>query len=215
MQELKIIIADDHPVVRDSLKLFFQIQMNSTFVEEAIDGMDFIKKVSESHFDLAMIDIEMPLKNGIESTREALLIKPDLKILAFSSYEDINLIKGVLDAGAGGYVLKNADFDELKLAISWIMENKRYCSAKVFDILTKQLNNKNTTITTILTDREIEILKLIANGLSREEISEKLFISKRTFDKHRDNMLQKSSAKNIAGLIKYAIKNNIILLDDM
>ena len=211
MQELKIIIADDHPVVRDSLKLFFQIQMNSTFVEEAIDGMDFIKKVSESHFDLAMIDIEMPLKNGIESTREALLIKPDLKILAFSSYEDINLIKGVLDAGAGGYVLKNADFDELKLAISWIMENKRYCSAKVFDILTKQLNNKNTTITTILTYREIEILKLIANGLSREEISEKLFISKRTFDKHRDNMLQKSSAKNIAGLIKYAIKNNIIL----
>jgi len=215
MNNLKVIVADDHPVVRDSLKLFFQTQLEAQQVEEASNGNEFLLKLSQSHYDLAMIDIQMPEKNGIEATQIARSLLPNLRIIAFSNYEDINLIHRVLEAGANGYILKNADFAELKLAVISVLSNKTYYSAKVFDLLSGKLKAEKNGNYVSLTEREIEILRWIAKGYSRAEIAKKLFISERTFDKHRENLLLKTNCSNNVSLILFSLKNNIISINEV
>jgi len=215
MNLYKIIVADDHPVVRDSLKLFFGTQLKVQKVAEAANGNELLEKLSAESFDLAVIDIRMPELNGIDATKQALKIRPNLKVIVFSTYDDINLIHGAVEAGANGYLLKTADFSELELAVNWVMNNKTYYSAKVLEILSKNMKSAKSKNEYQLTDRETEVLKLICKGLSRPEIAEKLFISERTFDKHRENLLLKTNCNNSGSLILFALKNKIISIEEI
>jgi DNA-binding NarL/FixJ family response regulator len=156
------------------------------------------------------MDIEMPGINGIEATKEVLKIYSKTKVIALSMYGNENFYSEMIDAGAKGFLLKNSKFKDVQKAIIDVYQGKNFFSQEILESIIKNLNkNKYKKKNTDLTEREIEILYNICKGLSNQEISDFLYISKRTVDKHRENILLKTQSKNTAGLVVYAIKNKI------
>ncbi|MCW3806609.1 response regulator transcription factor [Plebeiibacterium marinum] len=208
MTGLNIFIVDDHTLFREGLKFLLS---NSSFVlsiSEAKNGKDFINNIHSSPPDVVLMDIEMPVKNGIEATKEALKIFPSLKIIALSMYGEENFYRDMIDAGAKGFLLKNSRFDEVEQAIMDVYEGKNYFSPEILNQIIKNLNRNNNLAkkNAVLSKREQEVLFHICKGLSNQEIADTLCISKRTVDKHRENILLKSQSKNTAELVVYAIK---------
>jgi DNA-binding NarL/FixJ family response regulator len=161
------------------------------------------------------MDIKMPGINGIETTRRALEIKPDLKILALSMFGENEYVEEMLQAGALGYLLKNIGKEELMKAIDNISQEKGYFSDEILVMVTRKVfnakqENKEKNILDSFTKREIEVLQLVSQGYSNADIAEKLQISPRTVGGHRNNMLSKSGLKNTAALVSFALKNNAI-----
>ncbi|MGZ4116448.1 MAG: LuxR C-terminal-related transcriptional regulator, partial [Bacteroidia bacterium] len=168
-----------------------------------------------SPFDVVLMDIEMPGISGIDTTRLLLQEHPNAKILALSMYNEKGIISKALEAGASGYVLKNVNKEELIEAIKKVAAGEKYYSSGAATALleknaTKIVTGKKESLPDKLTKRETEILKLVAQGLSNREVAEKLFISPRTVDTHRTNLMEKLQIKNIAGLIRYAIQNGYL-----
>ena len=154
------------------------------------------------------MDIEMPVMNGVQAARLAKEISPEIKLIALSMYSDESYYLSMIEAGACGFLLKNSNFQEVEKAIVDVYNDKSYISIEILNNILKHpkksnFNNFNET----LTEREVEILLLICKGLTNNEIAEKLFLSKRTIDKHRENLLIKTQSKNTANLVIYAIKN--------
>ena len=208
MTGLNIFIVDDHTLFREGLKFLLS---NSSFVlsiSEAKNGKDFINNIHSNPPDVVLMDIEMPVKNGIEATKEALKIIPSLKIIALSMYGEENFYRDMIDAGAKGFLLKNSRFDEVEQAIMDVYEGKNYFSPEILNQIIKNLNRNNNLAkkNAVLSKREQEVLFHICKGLSNQEIADTLCISKRTVDKHRENILLKSQSKNTAELVVYAIK---------
>ena len=215
MKKIKLLIVDDHQLVLDGLKTLIKDVPGFVLAGEANSGDDALRLARSCQFDIALMDIEMSGKNGIETTRELLREYPKAKILALTMYNEKGIINKVMEAGASGYVLKNVNKAELIDAIKKIADGQKYFSS---DVVTTLLEKNATKIGSDLeetgfekpTKREVEILRLIVLGLSNREIGEKLFISPRTVDTHRTNMMEKLQVKNIAGLIRYAIKNGYL-----
>jgi DNA-binding NarL/FixJ family response regulator len=157
------------------------------------------------------MDIEMPVMNGIEATRKALELDANLKILALSMYSEESYLSSMIEAGASGFLLKNSSFKEVKNALIDVMEGKNYYSQdiiqSILEIMTHKINNPGKDRDDI-TQREKDILYYICKGFSNAEIAQKLGISKRTVDKHRENLLQKTESRNTANLVTYAIKHH-------
>lgn len=180
-------------------------------IREADNGKVFLDDLENAHPDLVLIDIEMPVMDGITATRQALENDPGLRVIALSMYADERYYSNMIEAGARGFLLKNSSFDEVKRAIDEVSDGHSYFSPEIMDDLIKNINRKKIIRKeTELTDREIEILYHICTGLSNQEIADKLYLSKRTVDKHRENLLLKTSSRNTASLVIYAIKNGII-----
>ena len=209
-----VLIVDDHKMIRDGLRFMLESQKNNYefVIEEADTGETGVEKAKNNSYDIIIMDFQLPKINGAEAT--ALIIKnnPNTKILSLSNYDEYMYIDSVLKAGAKGFVLKNIGPEELLKAIETIISGKNYYSSDVAIKLLSFENNegkdiryKNEKITG-LSKREIEVLKLIADGFTNEEIANKLFISKRTVDTHRQNLLNKLSVKNTAGLVRYALE---------
>lgn len=210
MSELKIYLVDDHDLFREGLKFLLQGRKEISSVFEASNGIEFLNNMNENKADIALLDIEMPGLNGIETCQKALQIQPELKIIALSMYGDENFYSEMIDAGAHGFLLKNSKFDTLMRAIKEVSEDKNYFSPEILKkIITNMHKTQNRRTEDELSEREKEILYNICIGLSNMEIADKLFISKRTVDKHRENILLKTNAGNTAGLVIYAIKNEI------
>lgn len=211
MNKLKVYLVDDHTLFREGLKLLLSKLSLIGKIFEAENGRQFIDHLQELNPDIVLIDIEMPVLNGIRATQEALEINPDLKIIALSMYADENYYTSMIEAGAKGFLLKNSSFDQVKRAITDVTEGRSYFSPEIMDELIKNINRKKIIRKeTELTDREIEILFHICKGLSNQEIADRLILSKRTVDKHRENLLLKTSSKNTASLVIYAIRNGVI-----
>lgn len=215
MKDIKIILADDHQLVLDGMRTMLQGVEGFTIVAECRNGQDVLEAARKIEFDLILMDIEMPQLNGIEATRILLEEQPAAKILALTMFNEKGIIVKVMEAGAKGYVLKNANFHELVEAIRKVASGQNFISSDVIGTLMEKdsirvESSKTETDTESLTKREIEILKLIAQGLSNKEIGEKLFISHRTVDTHRTHLLDKLQVKNIAGLIRFAMKNGFL-----
>ena len=208
MKKLKIYLVDDHALFREGLRFLLS---NIEFVEtiyEAENGEQFIRMLPEHPADLVLLDIEMPEMGGIEAAQKALAIQPDLKIIALSMYSDEDYYASMIDAGAQGFLLKNSSFDEVTRAINEVAVGKTYFAAEILQsILRNMKSKKGEPQDNELTERESEILRQICNGLSNNEIAELLSISKRTVDKHRENLLQKTQSRNTASLVIYAIKH--------
>jgi DNA-binding NarL/FixJ family response regulator len=207
--KLNLFLIDDHSLFREGLKFLLS---HFDFIEniyEAENGMQFISALkSNTPADIALLDIEMPVMNGIDATRQALLIRPELKIIALSMYSEESYYSSMIDAGAVGFLMKNSNFSEVKKAISDVWEGKNYFSSEILQsILTRVKNKKQQNINEEITERETEILFYICKGLSNAEIARELTISKRTVDKHRENLLEKTMSKNTANLVIFAIKN--------
>jgi DNA-binding NarL/FixJ family response regulator len=210
MKKIKIYLVDDHALFREGLKFLLS---GLDFIEEifeAENGEQFISGLKANPADIALLDIEMPVMNGTEAARRALEIFPELKIIALSMYSEENYYASMIDVGASGFLLKNSKFSEVKKAISDVWEGRSYFSPEIVkSVITRFASEKGrSTITEEIdiTNREIEILEFICKGLSNAEIAEKLSISKRTVDKHRENLLLKTGSKNTASLVIFAIK---------
>jgi DNA-binding NarL/FixJ family response regulator len=215
MKKIRILIIDDHQLILDGLKALIKDVPEFFCAGEANSGNEALKLARSSVFDIVLMDIEMDGINGIETTRLLLEEHPAAKILALTMYNEKGMINRALEAGASGYVLKNVNKEELIEAIKKIVSGEKYFSAEVVATLlektsTKIITSKETSDLDNLTKREIEVLKLIAQGLSNREAGEKLFISPRTVDTHRTNMMEKLQIKNIAGLIRYAIQHSYL-----
>jgi two-component system NarL family response regulator len=187
-------------------------------LEEANNGEEVMQILQRRKVDLVLMDIEMPELNGIEATKQIRAKYPDVKVMALSGTKEKKTITQMLDAGASGFVLKNCTKDELISAIRKIARGSKYFSSDVSEALMDimaESNKKQKSVNEIiqrdqLTPREIEIIKLLAEGMSSPDIAKKLFRSSRTIDTHRTNIMKKIGVHNIAGLIKYAIQNGII-----
>ena len=208
--KIKIFLVDDHNLFREGLKFLLSNNDLISEIHEAENGKDLLKNVLNVKPDIILMDIEMPVMNGIEATTEVLKIYPETKIIALSMYANENFYSEMIDAGAKGFLLKNSKFEDVQKAIVDVNEGKNYFSPEILEAIIKNLNKKKfKKKNTNLTEREIEVLYNICKGLSNQEIADFLYVSKRTVDKHRENILLKTQSKNTAGLVIYAIKNEI------
>lgn len=206
-----ILIADDHQMFIDGLKALLKREKNFQIIGEVGSGGQAIEFIENHQPDLLITDISMPGMSGVDLTRWVKSNYPEIKVLVLTMYNDREIVNEILMSEAEGYILKNTGKHELISAINRINGNSTFYSTEVLNVmmtrLKKQRNiEKNTSL---LTPREIEIVKLIMEELSSEEIAEKLFISKRTVDTHRKNILQKTNTRTIVGLLKFAIENNL------
>ena len=212
LEKLSILITDDHKLFREGMKLILSNLSYIDEIYEAANGKEcdqFFEK--GGYADIVFMDIEMPEKNGIESTIDILSKFPDINIIALSMYADEDYYSKMIEAGAKGFILKNSGIKEVEDAIQQVITGKSYFSQEILSSFIRNMSRKKQIhVSGKLSDREEEVLYLICKGHSNQQIADILHISKRTVDKHRENLLFKTDSKNTPGLVMYAVKNGII-----
>jgi DNA-binding NarL/FixJ family response regulator len=215
MEKINILVVDDHKIVRDGILSLLQDEPDICVISQAENGKDALEKIPKVSPHLVLIDISMPVMNGIDCTREITKKYPEIKVLALTMLNELEHIKNMLSAGAGGYLLKNSGKEELVTAIKTVVAGQNYFSTEVKDMIMMEMVKKKSSPGKIigekvpLTSRELDILELILQEFTNQEIADKLFISVRTVDAHRRNLLEKTGARNTAGLVKFAIENHL------
>lgn len=210
---IHVFIVDDHKMVIDGMQLLLKDETDITVVGTALNGEESIAEIPKHKVDVVLLDINMPGINGIETCKQLLKDNPDLKIVAISMHKESSLIKLMLNNGAKGYVLKNAGQDEVIDAIKTVHQDKMYLDDTVNEIvLNSVLKNGSEKITSpfpTLSRREKDVLRLILDECTTQEIADKLFISFGTVETHRRNMLIKTGVRNTAGLVRTAIEYDL------
>ena len=208
MSKINVLLTDDHQIIIDGLKSLLKNSDEIIVAAEANNGREALRILGLLSIDVLLMDIDMPVMNGIEALKEMRKQFRDVKVIILSMHNEAGMIKSLMSIGADGYVLKSCSQEELIGAIRKVASGQSYFSTDVTLALLKPANPEQKN--EILTERETEILKLIAAGFSNKEIGDQLFISHRTVDTHRTNLMKKLDVSNIAGLISYAIKNGIV-----
>ena len=209
--DINIAIADDHQLVIDGLVSLLEKVNGFTIKATALNGEEAMRFAEHLNIDVYLMDIDMPEMNGIDTTKALKQDYPDIKVVILTMHDEKSMIQMLMDIGADGYLLKNSDQDELTLAIKNVHQGKKHFSSQVtMSLLQPDAPGIQQENLKDLTEREVEILTQIAEGLSNKEIGEKLFISHRTVDTHRTNLMKKLEVHNIAGLIRFAIKNGLV-----
>ncbi len=209
---IKLLVVDDHKLVREGIIAMLRNNNRLEIVAEADNGRQALEFIQMHSVDIVLMDINMPEMDGIETTTAIGKNYPEVKVLGISMHKDEVNIIAMLKAGASGYILKNSDKHTLHKAIMQVHSGNTFFPPDVAEIvMNHHLQKKRRTIPKeeVLTNREKEVLYWIVEGLTNSEIAEKLFISKRTVDSHRNNLLEKLNAKNTAALVKYAVKYGI------
>jgi DNA-binding NarL/FixJ family response regulator len=213
MKKIKIVLVDDHKLLRDGIRNIIEQRSDIQIIGEASDGREAIKIALELLPDVIVMDLAMPGMNGIEAAKIINKKKPHLKIIGLSMHSGKQFIQGMFKAGAMAYLLKDGDADELITAITTVVQNTRYLSRDL-DQNFLSLIKKGESIDDIhLTSRETEVLQLIAEGNSSKKIGEILFLSPKTVDVHRTNIMKKTNFQTISELTKYAIQRGLTSLD--
>jgi DNA-binding NarL/FixJ family response regulator len=211
---VNIAIVEDHTLFREGLKSLLEPSSEYKIVAEFANGRDFVDNMFNYNIDLVLIDIEMPVMNGIDATYEAKMKNPSLRFIALSMYSEQRYYYEMIKAGVSGFVLKEATTDELDKAISDVMNDQSYFSPKLLQqvaINIPEMEAKQKLMNKLeLTEREIEVMNLICKGFSNNEISESLFVSVKTVETHKTRLLKKTGTKNSTGLILFALKNKLI-----
>jgi len=211
-EAIKIIVADDHVIFLDGITSLLDREQKLSIIGKAKNGKEFIELLQHQTPDLALLDISMPEMDGIELTKYLKKNHPSIKILIITTHGSMQTIAKLIRLGANGYLLKNAERTELVHAISTIINGENYYSEEVSEKLKTNTKNLKNNLSSIeeLSQREKEILTLIAKEYTATEIAEKTFISLNTVNTHRRNLLSKLNAKNTAGLVKYAVENGLL-----
>ncbi len=210
-KKYRVFLVDDHALFLSGLKGLLSRYRELEIVGEATDGAEFLKMLPDCGCDVVLMDIDMPGMSGIQATEEALMIEPSLKIITLSMHGEEEFYFRMVEAGAKGFLLKNSDIKEVVEAIKTVAEGGTYFSQELlFSLVGSLKSTRHEHEHEHLSEREKEILLLICKGFSNHEIGDKLFISKRTVDKHRANILEKTGCKNTANLVVYAIKSSLV-----
>jgi len=218
--EITVLLADDHGIVRKGIRSLLEQESWIKIVGEAEDGMEVLKKAGKLLPDILVLDISLPLLNGLEVARRLNKLHSEIKIIILSMHDSDDLIYETLQAGVKGYILKKSAPDQLVSAIRAVSLGKSFFSPEISKIIDErkieqgQLIGKESILVPALTGRESDILQLVAEGHSNREIAEILFISIKTVENHRSKIMEKMNFRNIADLIKYAVSKGIIQLRD-
>ncbi|PLX11799.1 MAG: DNA-binding response regulator [Marinilabiliales bacterium] len=216
MDKIRLIIADDHQIVRDGIKSLLENEKEIEIIAEASNGNEVIQLVNDQNPDIVLLDISMPGLSGLEVAEVLQTEHPECKTLFLSMYINEEYILGAIKSGAKGYLPKNTTKSELLDAIHAIIKGKEYFSEDVSAIMLKSYmkrvkeDDEREKQNVQLTKRESEILKLFAEGLTNKEIADQLYISIRTVESHKNHIMQKLEFKSTVELVKYAIKNRLI-----
>jgi DNA-binding NarL/FixJ family response regulator len=208
-KNIRIVVADDHPLVRDGLKSFLAKISGFEVVGEAEDGNQLLACIAELTPDVAVVDISMPHLNGLDALQSINKTYPEVKLIVLTMHEEPEYIRKSLSSGAKAYLLKNTDPQELKAAILAVVNGGKYFNPTVANIVMENLARPEPE-TEALTPRELEVLKLVCQGMSNYQIASELFISIRTVEKHRVNVLRKMQALNTADLVRKSIEKGLI-----
>lgn len=216
METIKIVLADDHSIVRDGIKQLLETEEYIKIVGEASDGVEAINMVDESSPDILIMDISMPNMTGIEATHKLVQKQSSTKILILSMYDKEEYVLKAVELGAYGYLMKDTSKDKFIKAIKTINNNQKYFSSEISNIIVnKYLNAVQNTSSTrkekdLLTRRETEILTLIVKGVNNKKIAEKLELSVRTIETHRLNIMKKLEVKNAAEMVRVALERKLV-----
>jgi len=211
MDKIRIALADDHQLFRNGLKILLGSFSEFEVVAEASNGNELLRALETSPSDIVLMDISMPEMDGVEATGILSRQAPDTRVIALSMYGEEEYYYRMVDAGAKGFILKDSDITDVHDAIIAVHKGGNYFSQELlYHVINRIKNREQEVKSSSLSKREKEILLKICEGLSNHEIADALFISKRTVDKHRANLLAKTGSKNTASLILYAIKNRLI-----
>ncbi len=213
--KIKLLVTDDHQLIREGLVKLLSDQEEIRIVGEASDGYDAIKKCSLLKPDIVLMDISMPKMNGIDATRAIQKKQPQVKVIALSMFHEGPYIRNMLQAGAKGYVLKCSSLKQLLEAIQKVyLGNTFFCNEITQKLVEHYLSNEDSHNCNIcLSKHELSVMKLLVEGKSTKDIASELFVSVKTIGTHKQNILKKLNLKNIPDLVKYAIKEGVIILD--
>lgn len=208
--ERRIILVDDHSLFRNGLRGLLERRAQCRVVAEAASGEEFLALADDVEADVVFMDFAMPGLDGAQTTERALARHPELRIITLSMFGEESYYSRMVEAGARGFLLKDSDIGDVMEAIETVMAGGSYFSPQLLSSLTGRMRTRDDAADEPLSSREREILVAVCRGLSNQEIADELFISKRTVDKHRANILEKTGCKNTASLVVYAIRNRIV-----
>ncbi len=215
---IRILLADDHQITRSGLRALLEQQPDMVVVGEADNGRLAVRMAAELKPDVIVMDINMPELNGMEASRQIRTELPHTKIIALSMHSDKRYVAGMLKAGVSGYLLKNCAFDELVAAINSVVRHQSYLSPAIADTVMKDyasiLEGADQSPASQLSSREREVLQLIAEGLSTRDISERIHVSVKTVETHRQQIMRKLNAKSVAELTKIALREGLTSLEE-
>lgn len=206
----RILLVDDHQMILDGLGYIFQQSKSFEVVAKVRTGKEALHVLENIKIDIVITDIDMPGMTGLQLLKKVKKVYENIKVIVLSMHEDNQLVKEVMNNGADGYILKTANEDDMIMAVNQVYDGRKYFYSKITENLLTTPSSLSSDASMTLTTRELEILKLIAEGLSSSEIGEQLFISTRTVDTHRTNLMKKLDLKNIAGIVRYAINNKLL-----
>lgn len=215
MNILKILLVDDHEIFLKGLTMMLNEFNEFKVIGEAKNGQEFLDSLEHIIPDIVLMDIKMPILNGVEATKKAIEKYPDLKVIALTMFGEHKYLRMMADAGAQGFIQKNINKNELELAIQTVAKGQTYFSPEMMADIAQWgssaepgifLNDLNER----LSDRELDVLKLIIKGMSSQEMANKLFISPRTVEGHRANLIAKTGTRNVVDLVIYAIRNHLV-----
>ncbi|MCK4403505.1 MAG: response regulator transcription factor [candidate division Zixibacteria bacterium] len=218
MKKVKLLVADDHKIFRQGIKKLLEEESDLQVVGEAANGREAVKKATELKPDVILMDIAMANLNGLEATKQIKKVLPDIKVIMLTMHKNEEYILQSFQAGASGYILKEGAVEELVSAIRSIHQDKSFLSPTISKTLIdaylrKMETGKTATPFDLLTDREREVLQLIAEGYTNREVAKSLFISVKTVEAHRAHIMQKLNIHDIAKLVKYAIQKGLVDLN--
>ncbi len=210
MAKLRVILVDDHTLFRGGLRGLLERTGRVDVVGEASNGEEFLRLIESVSADVVFMDFSMEPMSGDEATQRALLVCPELKVITLSMFGEESYYTRMVTAGAKGFLLKNSDLREVMMALECVAEGGEYFSEELMESIADSMQSASSGVEDAISARETEILIGVCRGLSNQEIADELFISKRTVDKHRANIMEKTGCKNTASLVIYAIKNQLV-----
>lgn len=216
--KIRVLIADDHAIIREGLRIMLDNQADVQVVAVAADGRETIQLVEKHDPDIVVIDISMPELNGIEAIQQLLPLHPHMQVVVLSIHETKPYVYRALKAGAKGYLVKETAGLEVVDAVRAVHRGERYLSQRIMDLLTTESFQKNESLSDMgplemLSPRERQILQLVAEGKTSQEIAERLWISSKTVDTYRSRLMHKIRVEDMAGLVKFAIQHGVISLE--